>query len=66
MIRQSKEATATRLQLATEGKLLKKINSTQSSDIETISFTGTPAKRAPHNGGKRRVGGPIKKKTTLY
>ena len=62
MISQSHEATATELQLAARGQLLEKINSIQSSDIETISFTGVPAKRAPHNGGKRRVGGPIKKK----
>ena len=61
MISQSHEATATDLQLAAEGKLLEKLNSTQSSDIETISLTGTPAKRAPHSGGDRRVGGPIKK-----
>ena len=61
MIRQSHKATATGLQLAEEGKLLEKLNSTQSSDIETINFTGTPAKRAPHNGGKRRVRGTIKK-----
>ena len=61
MISQSHEVTATVLQLAAEGKLLEKLNSIQSSDIETISFTGTPAKRAPHNGGKRRMRGPIKK-----
>ena len=60
MISQSHEATATKLQLAAEGKLLEKLFSIQSSDIETISFTGTPAKRAPHNGGKRRMRGPIK------
>ena len=47
MISQSHEATATELQLAADGKLLEELNSTQSSDIETISFTGTPAKRAP-------------------
>ena len=61
MISQSHEATATVLQLAAEAKLLEKLNSTQSSDIETIGLTGAPAKRAPHSGGKRRVGGPINK-----
>ena len=60
MISQSHEATATKLQLAAEGELLEKLISIQSSDIETVSFTGTPAKRAPHNGGKRRMRGPIK------
>ena len=60
LISQSHEATAEELQLAKQGKLLQKINQTQHSDIKKIVFLGTPAKRAPHNGGKRRVGGPIK------
>ena len=43
--------------MAKQGKLLKQLH--QTTDVEKV-FTGTPAKRAQHNGGKRRVGGPVK------
>ena len=56
-IAQSHEATDAELHLA-KGKLLKQLHHT--TNVEKVVFTGTPAKRAPHNGGKRRVGGPVK------
>ena len=55
---QSHEATDAELHLAKQGKLLKQLH--QTNDVEKFAFTGTPAKRALHNGGKRRVGGPVK------
>ena len=55
LIAQSHEASTTEVNLAKQGKILTTLHS---GPFQSTTFHGTPPKRAPHNAGKRRVGGP--------
>ena len=48
-------AWASPFNLAKQGKILTTLHS---GPFQSTTFNGTPTKRAPHNAGKRRVGGP--------
>ena len=55
LIAQSHEASTTKVNLAKQGKILTTLHS---GPFQSTTFNGIPPKRAPHNAGKRRVGGP--------
>ena len=55
LIAQSHKASTTEVNLAKQGKILTTLHS---GPFQSTTFNGTPPKRAPHNAGKRRVGGP--------
>ena len=49
------EASTTEVNLAKQGKILTTLHS---GPFQSTTFNGTLPKRAPHNAGKRRPGGP--------